>query len=161
MTRLQTLQPILEEAGLETVLHPGTQDIPLEQLVVTLSELQSVSAHLLVLPPILSVPILQVVIELPVQVYAEHFQDTCQLLCAINARIPVKGFEISDVSDSRVLFRLMIPMLSDTIDSQRIIDTLSLSVGLIRRCFPYIIALSVGRQDYQDALNGVLGQLYN
>lgn len=160
MTTLHILQSFLQREGLKAVLHEGTAEVPLSQLVVTISELQKVDAHLLVLPPILGVPILQMAIELPVQVYPEHLQDTCQLLCVINSRIPLKGFEISDVSSNRVLFRLMIPMLAEGLQGQHVLGTLSLVTGLIRQCSPYIIALAIGKQDYSAACSGVLDALY-
>ena len=156
MTRIHQIQALFTESGLATVLHDGTEDMPLEQLVVTLSELQQVNIHLIILPPIVSVPILQMAVELPVRVRPGQREEICQLLCAINSRIPINGFEISDMLNDRVLLRIMIPLLSEHFDSHRVLDMCRLMVGLLQRCSPFIHALAAGDQDYQTARSGVL-----
>lgn len=160
---LTALQAEIESAGLQTRLAEPSEEVPVPQLLVFLSETlsgQSLRCEIMVLPDLPDPPVLQLFVPLPLSLHPGSEGDVARLLHMLNNAMPLLGFGMLE-SGPEVYFRLLLPYRDGALDGEVVVKTLFVIGACVSTFGELVEDLATGELSLDEASNDLKAVLEN
>lgn len=160
-TTLKAIKQVLETDGMRCQLMPKTDEIPFDQLYVTIAvegitqdvilQLKMVEHALEDIPKgeNVTLHLLQFVVALPFKVREEKIDETIRFLCLINRSFEIPGFEFSEV-DRIVYYRYVLMTSENSIPSILIRNLLGVIMFILDGFSTKIEDIAKGRRSLEE-----------
>ncbi|MDG1482410.1 MAG: hypothetical protein P8R54_22655 [Myxococcota bacterium] len=145
---LAQLEEYLSQKGFKVHFQRSTAEVPVNQLVVALGE--EAYLYMMKLPGLDKPPTLQLMIILPVQVPVSRFGHTARIICLVNSRLPLKGFELDEQNNGNLYFRHLLPLAGASWDADRILEVLHSMVTLLGRFGSPVLGVASGEMRFGE-----------